>query len=71
MDMYHPATVVMVEQVLAPRVGLPEDMTVDRGGAVGEPTLGAAHAHRRPAEPALMQAGQPMQGVTLRHWLLR
>ena len=36
-------------------------------GAVDEPALWAGHHHRGPAEPTLMQPGEPVQGVAFRH----
>ena len=64
---HHAATLVVVEQVLAPGGRLLQDPAVDRSGAVDEPALRAGHHHRGAAEPALMQPGQPVQRVAFWH----
>ena len=64
----HDATAgVVVEQVLTPGAGAPQDPAVNGGGAVDESALRAGHRHRRTAEAALMQPGQPVQCVPLGH----
>jgi len=58
---------VVVEEVLAPCAGALQDPAVDNGGRPGESALRARHRHRRTGETALMQPGQPVQGVPFGH----
>lgn len=52
-----------------PRVGGEQHLAADRFGGVGEATLWTGHHDGRVAEPLLVQAGQPMEGVPLGHAL--
>ena len=67
-DRAEPTTVglVMVEEMLAPRRRAAQHQSVDQH-RVSEPALRARDRHPGTAEPALMQPGQPMQGMTLGH----
>jgi hypothetical protein len=42
-------------------------VAVDGGGTVGEPALWTGDQHRRSAEAALMQPGQPVQRMAFWH----
>jgi len=56
---------VVVEQVLAPGVGAQQNPPVH--SRTGESVLRAGHRDRCPGESALMQPGQPVQGMPFRH----
>ena len=67
MDMHGEVTVVVVEQMLAVRLGVPQNAPVDQRGARREPALRAAHREPPPGEELPMQRGKPMNGVSLWH----
>jgi len=58
---------VVVEQVLAVRLGVLENQAVDDRRAGREPTLRAGDGDRMSREAAAVHVGQPVQGVALRH----
>jgi len=55
-----------VEQVLPPRLGAPEDVSVDQGG-VGEATLRRADPNGVPAQEPGVTTGEAMHGVAFGH----
>jgi hypothetical protein len=55
------------EQVLAVGGHLVEHPAVDHCGAAVEPALRAGDVHRAAGEQLVLLAGQPEQGVALRH----
>jgi hypothetical protein len=67
MDVHNQIGAVMVEQVLAVRLGAFEHPPVEEGGARREPALRARDGHRAACEPAAMQLGEPVEGVTFWH----
>ena len=67
MDVHDVPARVVVEQVLAPRISPAEHTPVDRSRPVGESALRAAHPHRRAPVAALVQPGEPVQRMSLRH----
>ncbi len=62
---------VVVEQVLAPRVGVREDPSVHRRRTVGETPLGAGHPHRCTRVPIMVQPSEPVQDVSFGHRSVR
>ena len=64
--MHDATTLVVVEQMFAPRRRPAKHMAVDEGG-IAEPTLGAGDSYRGAAESPLMQPRKTVQGVALRH----
>ncbi len=57
----------MVEKVLPPDAGTPKQPAVQQRRRIGEPALRAGHGDRLTGESALVQPGQPVQGVPFRH----
>ena len=68
MDMDYRAAVVMMEEVLAPGCRPRQDPPVNESG-VTETALRTRHRHRGSGEAALVQPGQPVQGMALGHSL--
>lgn len=64
--MHDATTLVVVEQMFAPRRRPAQDMAVDEGG-IAEPALGAGDSYRGTAETLLMQPRKTVQSVALRH----
>ena len=67
MDVQHAVTAELDEQVLARGLGAVHDGAVDQGGGVGEPALRARHRDPAATEGGVEVAGQPVEGVALRH----
>ena len=58
---------VMVKQMLTPRAGAPQHPAIDSGCRIGESTLRTRDRHRRTGIAALVQPGQPVQGMPFGH----
>jgi len=62
-----PEVVVLVEEVLAPRVGAGQDAPVEHRRTVLEPPLRAVRGHRLAAQQPGVAAGESVDGVSLGH----
>lgn len=63
----HHSAQIVVQQVLAIRLGAPQHPPVEQCGAVGEASLGATGPNGVAAEDLLVAAGQPVDRVAFRH----